>query len=231
MRITLHLIGVFWLSAATANAGVISFEHGYGEGDFISSATVGDITVDLACGSKGDFSSGCAIAKAGAPTAAFVNEVDIDDQSENVSRTGLYSLTDIDGLKSASDYSFLFSSSIKIFSIDLIDFRDDGGAEIGDIVELRAFDTLFGNVVSSIGFSIEGNWSDGLIRNLTLTSSTGFQYLELVHSRGDVGTAIDNIEFSTVLVSEPSNSFLYAVVLLLVLRFSNLCNRKRNSSN
>ncbi|MEO1323594.1 MAG: hypothetical protein AAFV59_11370 [Pseudomonadota bacterium] len=229
MRVALHLISVFWLSVTAASAGVMSFEHGFSEGDFISSAAVGDITVDLSCGSKGDFSSGCAIAKAGAPTAAFVNEVDVDDQSENVSQTGLYSLTDIDGLKTASDYSLLFSSSIKMFSVDLIDFRADGGAEIGDLVELRAFDTLFGNIVASISFSIEENWSDGLIRNLALTSATGFQYLELVHSRGDVGTAIDNIEFSTVLVSEPANSFFYVLALLVVLRFRYLFNRKLNS--
>ncbi len=183
-----------WLFATSASAGVIDFESGYAEGQDIGYVVSDGIGASFSCGLTRALSSSCVAAEAGPSTQAFANSIAGADTSFD-GRTGRFTATDREGLRSSTNYYLEFDSVISSFAVDLVDFRTDGGGKVGDVVHLNAYN-LADSLVSSIMLEIEAGWVDGIVKNLSISNSDGFSFVEIIHSGMDVGTAIDNITFS-----------------------------------
>jgi hypothetical protein len=95
-------------------------------------------------------------------------------------------------------------------SLDLFDYRVDGGPAIGDTATLNVFsDAARTMLVGTSTFTIPSpNPMDGNLANLSVQNpSSPILAASLTFSTGDVGTGIDNITFSTV--PEPGTVLLF----------------------
>jgi hypothetical protein len=137
------------------------------------------------------------IAQVGGRTTAFVP----NDTPEDLTVSGKYFLTDEkNGPWFKLPYYISFATPVQNLSLDLYDYRRiDGGPRIGDRATLRVFDQA-GNPVGMDVYTIpwpnpqNGNIEWLSVMNPTAPIKTGW----LEFSKGDVGTGIDNIRFTTV---------------------------------
>lgn len=136
------------------------------------------------------------IAQVGTPKTAFVPY----DTPENLTVSGNFFLTDEkNGPWFKLDYYMSFATPVRNLSLNLYDYRVDGGPWFGDSATLRVFDkdgNPVGTDVYTIGWPNPPNGSIEWLSVMNPTAPITTAWLEF--SRGDMGTGIDNISFTTV---------------------------------
>ena len=151
------------------------------------------------------------IAEVGLPTTAFVAR----DTPADLNVSGRYFLTDEpNGPWARFPYYMSFARPVQNLSLNLYDYRIDGGPWIGDTVTLRVFDqgnNLVGTDVYTIGLPNPVNGNIILLSIMDPSAPIQSAFLDF-SGRGDVGTGIDNISFSTVPL--PSSLLLMGFGLL-----------------
>jgi len=134
------VLGVTGIEAqqAFANGSItIDFESGFVDLQPVGTVVVSGPTntVTFAVGSCGGETGPGFIAKTGAPTTAY-NPFDVIPTG----RSGDFFLTDeIAGPGLKFDYCISFATPVNNLSLDLYDYRNDGGASVGDVATLRVF--------------------------------------------------------------------------------------------
>ena len=207
---------------STAYAGVIDFESGFANGQSVGSLVSGDLSLSASCGASFLGSQACVVAEQGTLPTAFVSPIR-HNRGFDESRTGNASLTDAEGTGASNNFFFISDIGLNWFSIDLLDYRMDGGAKLGDVVSINAFDHFGGALLASFAFEIADGWEDGNIISASLASIEKFKFIEVVHSGKDVGTAVDNISFGADAssVSEPSTIALILGGIAFAIRRRN----------
>lgn len=193
-------------------AEIIDFESGFERLETVTSVATSNNTLNFS------LSGGTTlfVANVGIPKDAFESVVeegmifDIPTDGEPGSFFTTY------GPENPSDYQFDFEVPVGEFSVQLYDFRGDGGARPTDFVTLRAFsDSGRTDEVAMNQFVIPSpRPTDGAVLTLDV-SAPSIAALTLEFSTNDRGTGIDNIRFVTI--PEPSTSVLFIFGLLALL--------------
>jgi hypothetical protein len=134
-------------------------------------------------------------AQVGGPVTAFVpNDAPAGMQS------GTYLTDETAGPKLTGDYRMQFARPVSSLSLDLYDYRVDGGPSVGDQAILTVYSDLFGTAIGTAVFTIPAaNPIDGNIEHLAVTlGSFDIMSAALTFTGADVGTGIDNVSFATV---------------------------------
>jgi hypothetical protein len=220
---SLGVLALLMAGMNPARADLIDFESG-----FTDQQTVGTVST-LTNGVTFSIQSGMTftnafIAQQGAPVlTAFVQN---DTPATNA--PGAFFLTDEngEGLDVRGVYRMQFALPVFDLSLDTIDFRDDGGAMVGDQVLLEVFsDANFTNLIGSDSFAVVNGLANGAVQSLAVLNPLGHILSARVrHSRGgnnvgnvDIGTAIDNIQFRTT--PAPAGLPLFGIGLAGVLGY------------
>lgn len=189
-KTTVLTIAAALLVCNIASADIINFESGFVDQQQVTSvATPSNVVTFSVTGGDGM----AYIASPGGPQTSFVP----NDNTTNPATTGNFFLNDeFNGPNAAGDYIMDFANPITSLSLDLYDFRGDGGN--ADQVTLTLYDAANAVVGSDI-FNVVGGLPDGNIVNLSALASSPAIRAELTfNNNGDVGTGIDNIQFATV---------------------------------
>lgn len=192
---TLAAVLVSGATAATANADSLNFEVGFTDGQALSGAiSTGSNAVTFTTLDGGLMYVG----QVGKPKTAFGRK-DLPGSSD----VGKYFISDDNGRPlQRNEYAFSFANPITDLTLDLIDFRGDGGARPGS----KAFLTLYSDAAhtQSVGV-VEYDLSrprnpNGYVQELVLRALAPGQYATLtfdVRGRLDKGIALDNFSFTT----------------------------------
>ena len=207
------------LVAASARADRIDFETGLAEdtGAPLIATPTNAVSFGVGTGSP-TLGRAPLVARVGGRATGFAPA---DTPSEG--RVGSIFLTDEAGgtlnenghTPEALDYFFSFENPIRDLSLDLIDYRLDGLTLLGDSATL----TLYGgpnytDPLASEVYQVPAGLPDGFVKSLSAmldetqearSASLTFQ------GRGDVGTGIDNLTFSTV--PEPSSALIALAII------------------
>jgi len=192
-----------------AQAGFIDFESGYSDLQSVPGVIdTGDNLVSIS--TIGNTNSGIAyIAEVGAPLrTGFTTGTNaaIDDDEAVDGRAGGFFLTDDvvgDLAINSADYVFSFADGITDLSLDIFDFRVDGGAQNAGSTATAVL-TLFSddamtNIVGMTSFTadllnqpIDGNWENLVV------NANGVAVKAVLDLGGvDRGVGVDNISFTT----------------------------------
>lgn len=189
-----------------AQAVLIDFETGFVD----LQSGVGPVGIaTFSVGTNAMTATSAFIAQVGAPPqTAFVP----NDTPNPATNAGNFFLTDENtgSLSAALNYFIDFSAPVTSLSLDLYDYRVDGGPTTGDAATLTVYsDTGRTVFAGSDQFVIPGtNPVDGNVVNLSIPVPVGpIRAASLIFSTGDVGTGIDNINFTTP-IPEPSTLLL-----------------------
>ncbi len=245
MRFSLMLSAVVLVvCGAEARAGFIDFESGYVDQQSVNGAIdTGDNLVTISTtGVNGNPSGLSYIAGVGLPRTAFTtgtNPAIADDEAVD-GRAGSFFLTDenvVDSNIYASDYVFSFADGITELSLDIFDFRVDGGAQnVSD--SATAILTLFADeamtqIVGMTSFTatlenqpIDGNWENLFV----LADGTAVKAM-LEFGGVDRGVGVDNFSFLTQPppinpVPEPSSFVLLGIGAVGLLGFRRMKQRQ-----
>ena len=180
---------------APVQADVIDFESGFSDMQAVTQIITPTNVVNFWVGLD---QRPAYIAAVGLPTTAFVPK----DTPVDISVSGNYFLTDeINGPWTKLPYYMSFATPVQNLSLNLYDYRAvDGGPRLGDSVTLRVFDQAH-NLVGTDVYTIR--WPNPVNGNIiwlsVMNSSAPITSASIEFSvRGDVGTGIDNISFTTV---------------------------------
>jgi len=214
------VLSLLCFSTAQAGTTVIDFEE-FADGDSIGAVPVFGNTVTLTVGSTAGGAAPGVIEAIGSPVGGFVPG---DTPAAGVG--GSFFLTDEIGpgspLSNRFNYYLDFATEVFNLSLDLYDFRTDGGGAVGDIAKLTVYsDAARTTEVGSDTFTVTAGLVDGNVAPLSVLSPTGLikaASLEFFDSLAptvvdpqDVGTGIDNIRFETV--PEPTSAALFGMGL------------------
>jgi hypothetical protein len=191
------------LSVVGAQATIIDFE-GLAEGpQSVFVASDGNILTITADGGLTPN-----VAGVGTPTTAFVP---MDTPDGGVGGTRF--LSD-GGLLNGFDYFIEFDQPVNSLALSVYDFRADSFAVAGDSVTLTVFSDLFTTSAGSASFTIPlGFLPDGNVVGLAVPFPAALiRSAAITFTAPDVGTAIDDITFTTV--PEPWTAFLLGAGLL-----------------
>jgi len=154
-------------------------------------------------------------ADVGPPTTAF----EPDDFPDGMA-SGIFLTDERAGPSLTLDYFLEFINPVSNLSLDLYDYRVDGGPFPGDTATLTVFSDLWTTAVGTDVFTIPTpNPVDGNIEHLAvLNPAAPILTASLVFSRGDVGTGIDNVNFDFA-APEPATMFLIGTGLIGLVGF------------
>jgi len=133
------------------------------------------------------------VAQVGAPQTAFAP----DDTPTGGNPGELFLSDNSDG----PDYFIQFiDSAVSSVSLDLYDFRGDGGASAGDTATLTVYSDALTTAVGSTSYTIPSPLPpDGNTVTLSIsTASAPIKWAALTFSTRDAGTGIDNVTFWNV---------------------------------
>jgi len=196
------VLGITGIGAQQAFADIIDFESGLltdgtaiavdkkAVGAVVTATNIVTFGVGLSCDDQG---TGF-IANANTARTAYIPSDDIPDGAPE----GLFFLSDeIAGPILALNYCISFETPVNNLSLDLYDYRQDGGASVGDVATLSVFDAG-GSPVGDDTFPIPEETPNPNLANLSVPSPTGLiSSAVLSFIDPDTGTGIDNIEFIT----------------------------------
>ena len=208
MNVFAYALSAVLLVPAAASAGQIGFETTPGgatpveQGPIDPFSTAGQ-TVTLSCGTT--TGTACSYFEYGKPASddnpsAGANAGYAYWQTNNYPQglgpavLGSFGATRSPETDVNSLYHFEFSVGTSRFGVDLLDFRADGGAEIGDEATLTLYDTMNGSVLGMTSYTIDGSETDANLVNLFVGLQDGqmAQYAVL-DATADGGTGIDNV--------------------------------------
>ena len=190
------LIGTVGIGAQQAFADTIDFEAGFTDGDSVGTIVTATNSVDFGVGPITGPTGNGIIAQAGAPSTAYVP----NDAIPAAASGGEFFLTD--GFGNSEEYFIDFSVPVANLSVDLYDYRGDGGSAVGDTATLDVFDDM-GNNVGTTSLIIQAGEPDPSVKTLSIPAPTGIiKSAILSTSANDIGTGIDNIVFDTLIEFE-----------------------------
>jgi hypothetical protein len=212
--LTLSTILMFGLFASLASADIIDFET------FATQIPLGPVvttTNTVTFSVTGGLSA--YTATVGSPQTAFAPN---DMPAVNVAGT-VFLTDELNGPTVGRDYFMSFAAPVSNLSLNLYDYRVDGGPATGDTATLTVYsDWLRTTSVGSDVFTIPApNPVDGNVVLLDVPNpSAPILSASITFSKSDVGTGIDNITFNTV----PEST----TMLLLCSGFLGLWGFRRN---
>mgnify|MGYP006289853863 CR=1 FL=1 len=188
--------------ALPAGAGTtLDFETGFTDQQAVTTVVTADNTLTFSVGTSPGSATTAYIAKVGDAAGADLETAYVpDDTPEDTSISGDYFLTDeYNGPSTKFNYYIEFAKPVSSLSLDLYDYRVDGGPQIGSTATLTGFSDSFATSVASDVFTIPSpNPADGNIENLAVAYGPGISSASVVFDLGDVGTGIDNVTFQTI---------------------------------
>jgi ankyrin repeat protein len=108
-----------------------------------------------------------------------------------------------------NDYYLRFEKPITSLSLDLYDFRGDGGPQIGDTAILKIYaDDNYKTLVGQAIYKIEGHETDqNVVRLKVKLDCVAARSARLAFSKPDDGTGIDNVTFETAIAATSPKAF------------------------
>ena len=185
--------GLDWFfNPPPAFAGVIDFESGFIDQQAVGAVVTATNTVTFGVGSCTNPTTAF-IAEAGTPTTAYAPT----DNIPLAASGGLFFLTNQDAApKTTLDYCISFATPVSNLSVDLYDYRTDGGGIVGGLATLSVFDSV-PSLVGSVTFVITAGLPDPNLATLSIQSPSGLiSSAVLSFDSADQGTGIDNITFT-----------------------------------
>ncbi len=176
---------------------VIDFESGFVDVQPVGTVATADNQVTFSVGTTYGTSGTAYVAGVGGPTTAFVPNDSLHASYGNLA--GKFFLTDeANGPSTKYNYYILFDNPVSHISLDLYDYRVDGGPTYGDTATLTAYSDAFGTAIGSDVFTIpRPNPLDANAENLSVNIGQNIYAASVTFSQGDVGTGIDNVTFAT----------------------------------
>lgn len=150
-----------------------------------------------------------------ATTTAFLNTVEGGDMRSGGGDSGF--LTDESaGPIAALDYFFQFSVGLTDLSVEVLDYRGDGGAPAPVTVTLQTYsNTNWTGLTGSPFFFLGSQGADGLVIPLTdLGGGLPIRSARVTFSTPDIGTGIDNLSWTATAIPEPGTVILFGTGLL-----------------
>jgi hypothetical protein len=182
-------------SSAQAGTTVIDFE-GLGDVTPITSIAVPNNVVTFSIIHPTGAVTPAYTAMVGGPVTAFVS----NDMPAGM-RTGTFLTDETNGPSLTGEYRMQFAKPVASLSLDLYDYRVDGGPAAGDQAILTVYaNSDFTGALATDVFTIPvPNPVDGNIENLAIDWGN-FSILSatVTFTGADVGTGIDNVTFATI---------------------------------
>jgi hypothetical protein len=201
MIITAALIGSIGINSHSAYADIIDFETGFNDLDPVSAVITSNNVVTFAVGPDDQNLSDAFIALDDA-VSGDTSAYQPDDEVPSLAPGGDYFLTDeTEGPDLALDYFISFEYLVSSLSLDLYDYRADGGPSPDDTATLTVFD-VGGSPIGADTFTIPNpdNTDNPNFVELSVNPNGLIKSAQLSFDKPDVGTGIDNIEFESALV-------------------------------
>ncbi len=223
---TLFLALALVMSVGGLTAGMIDFNDATSGANYGPVVSSDGVTVSFFVGSNalvcpcGGLSSavGAEPDSADATTTAFQNPVDGGDTIAGGGGSGF--LTDeAAGPVAALDYFFLFSVGIPDLSLEVLDYRGDGGVVPPATVTLETYSSADwnpANLQGSAPFLLAAQGPDGLVISLNdVGGGLPIRSARVTFSQTDIGTGIDNLSWTDVSqIPEPGTVILFGTGLL-----------------
>lgn len=199
MKRLLLVVAALVFAAGPAHAiSTLDFESGFSDQEAVGTVIMADNILTFSVGDTLDSRGPGYIAMVGdSPKTAFAP----GDTPTDTGISGDFFLTD-EELESESftkNYYIEFDRAVSSLSLNVYDFRADGGPSIGDSVKLAVYSDSFATAVGTSTYTIPSpDAADGNIVYLAVAGDLSILSASVTFSTGDTGTGIDNISFQTI---------------------------------
>jgi len=193
------VLGISGIQAQQAFADIIDFENppfAFVDLEPVTDVVTATNTVTFGVEPCGVGQGPAFIAETDVPVTAFTPDDEIP-----AGASGSFFLTDENSGPPVTvelNYCISFATPVNNLSVDLYDYRGDGGEIVGDTAKLTVFDAG-GNQVGFDTFTITAGLPNPNLETLSIQSPSGFiSSAELSFDGTHLGTGIDNITFTTI---------------------------------